>query len=89
MTEPEEEQRLIGRNTQQAHQRETAEISPVSHRLEPECPVSDGEHRGRSTDPRQDQDARRDLPHDQFPHDGETRHEGLDQDQHQVDDAAS
>jgi hypothetical protein len=51
--------------------------------------VSDGEHRGRSTDPGQDQDSRRDFPHDQFPHDGETRHEGLDQDQHQVDDAAS
>jgi hypothetical protein len=80
---------LIGGNAQQAHQRETTEISPVSDRLEPERPVSDGEHRGRSTDPGQDQDSRRDFPHDQFPHDGETRHEGLDQDQHQVDDAAS
>ena len=89
MAETEQEQRLIGRDSQQTHQRQAAEIVAVSHRLKPENPVSDGEHRGRSTHPRQDQDAGRNIPHDQLPHDGETRHQGLNQDQHQVDDAAS
>ena len=89
MPETEQEKRLISRDTQQAHECEAAEISPVADRLQSERAVSHRKHRGCSADPSQDQNPGGDLLHNQLPRDGETRHEGLDQDQHEMDDAAS